>query len=412
MFAALVICIAGCKEEGRLDHIDDSAPAPAQVTVKSVSPIPGGAVIRYNIPKDVNLLAVKAVYDRGNEICETKASFYCDSLIVEGLRNTDPQEVKLYSVGRNEKLSEPVPVQITPLAPPIKFVNFDIETTFGGVKVSFNNNITRAPLALVLLIDTAGDGNWQHLRTFYAEAINGVFMQKELESKKSKFALHIRDRWLNCSDTIVKDLTPILEVKLSKSTWTDANFPGDSNAPLQGNASQYGIRLLWNGEEAPLWTSHCFGSATTSPMPQHVTISLGYRASISTLRLWPRQQTGQGEYEMYASMYPRIFELWGADNPPAEAGFDHWTLLGRWEVFKPSGYGADGSVGAITPDDKIYFEYNQIYNLEPGQEWQDPYMTVTHVRLRTVHSFGTYAGNLTTGAIIISEMTLFGQPEE
>jgi hypothetical protein len=411
MFAAL-ICYGGCKEEGRLDHIDDSAPAPAQVTVKSVSPIPGGAVIHYTIPKDVNLLAVKAVYDRGNEICETKASLYCDSLIVEGLRNTNPQEVKLYSIGRNEKLSEPLPVNITPLAPPVEFVKFDIESTFGGIKVSFNNNITKVPLALVVLIDSLGDGNWMHLRTFYAEAVEGVFMQKELESKESKFALHIRDRWLNNSDTVVKMLTPVFETKLSKNTWMDANFPGDANSPLEGNASYYGLRLLWNGEEAPLWGPQSFGNTTSSPMPQHITINLGYRASISSFRLWPRQQTGQGEQEMYRGRYPRIIELWGADNPPAEASFDHWTLLGRWEVFKPSGYEADGSVGTITSDDKIYFENNQMYNLEPGLEWQDPYITVTHVRLRTVHSFGTYLSNLSNGGLIISEMTLFGQPEE
>jgi hypothetical protein len=409
MFAALMICIAGCKEEGRLDHIDDSAPAPAQVTVKSVSPIPGGAVIRYTIPKDVNLLAVKAVYDRGDEICETKASFYSDSLIVEGLRNTDPQEVKLYSVGRNEKLSEPVPVRITPLAPPVDIVKFDMEAVFGGIKVSFNNNITRAPLALVVMIDTVGDGNWLPLRIFYAEAVEGIFMQKEMESKEAKFALHIRDRWLNCSDTIVKTLTPMLEVTLPKNTWTDADFPGDSNEPF-GSGTTYSLWRLWDG--VSLSWPNGFLSTTTSPMPQHVTISLGYRAGISSFRLWPRQQTGQGELETYKGFSPRILELWGAVDPPAEESYDNWTLLGRWEVFKPSGYGADGSVGTITPDDKLYFNNNQIYLLEPGPEWPNPYMPITHVRLRTIQTFDTYVSHAPMGGVLISEMTLYGQPQE
>jgi hypothetical protein len=115
---------------------------------------------------------------------------------------------------------------------------------------------------------------------------------------------------------------------------------------------------------------------------------------------------------MYKGFYPRIFELWGADNPSASSSFDGWTLLGRWEVFKPSGYNEDGSVGTVTADDKLYFENRQVYTIEPGEEFPDPYIPVTHVRLRTVHSFGSYLTNAKTGTIIIAEMTLLGQMEE
>jgi hypothetical protein len=413
IFAALIY-IAGCKEEGRIDQIDGSAPAPEQVTVTKVIQIPGGSVIKYRIPNDKNLLAVKAVYNRGNETCETKASFYCDSLIVDGLKDTVQQEVKLYSIGRNEKLSEPQYVTIIPLAPPVKSVGFDINPTFGGVRISMDKNDTRAPLSVILMIDSIGDGKWEHLRTFYTEATDGIFMQKGLENRECKFGLYIRDRWLNCSDTLVKPITPIFEEKLPKGTWTNANYPGDTNSPLEGNI-WYRIELLWDDREYPTWgttSGFGFGTPGSSPMPQHVTINLGYRATLSTLKLWPRQQTGVGEPEMYKGFYPRIFELWGADNPSYSSSFDEWTLLGRWEVFKPSGYNDDGSVGTVTADDKIYFENSQIYGIEPGEDFPDPYIPVTHVRLRTVHTFGSYPTNAATGAIIIGEMTLLGQTED
>jgi hypothetical protein len=411
IFAALIYIVSGCKEEGRLDQIDGSAPAPVPVTLKGTPvSIPGGAVIKYRIPNDKNLLAVKAVYNRGNEVCETKASSYCDSLVVEGLRDTSPQEVKLYSIGRNEKLSEPVTISITPLPLPVELVEFNIDQTFGGVKVSFDKNISKAPLALVVLVDSTG--KWEHLRTFYTEAIDGTFLQKDLDSRTSKFGVYIRDRWLNYSDTLVKELTPILEVKLSKNTWTDANFPGDSNVSLENNTG-YRIQLLWDDKEYP---SLCcaFGTPGSTPMPQHITISLGQKATISSLKLWPREQDNSivNEAEMYKGFFPRIFELWGADNPSRSSSFDEWTLLGRWEVFKPSGYNADGTVGTITPDDKIYFSNRQLYVIEPGQEFPDPYIPVTHVRFRTIHTFGSYTNNAKVGTILVGEMTLLGQPEE
>ena len=119
-YILIPIYILGCKDEGRIDHIDDSAPAPLPVTVLEVTSKPGGAVIKYEIPDDDNLLGVKVVYTRNNELCESKASRYVDTLVVEGFGNTLPQEVKLYSVGVNEKLSEPVTTTIQPLLPPVQ----------------------------------------------------------------------------------------------------------------------------------------------------------------------------------------------------------------------------------------------------------------------------------------------------
>ncbi|MGO3306471.1 MAG: DUF4959 domain-containing protein, partial [Sphingobacterium sp.] len=139
----LMLClIFGCKEEGRVDFIDENAPAPKSVEVVEVVNTLGGAIIRFKLPEDNNLLGVKAVYNRNGETVETKASLYVDTLSIEGFGNDLPQDIQLFSIGKNEKLSDPVSVQIKPLSPPVQTVQFDLEAGFGGVIVSIDSNRT------------------------------------------------------------------------------------------------------------------------------------------------------------------------------------------------------------------------------------------------------------------------------
>src|SRR5690554_2494050 len=90
-----------CKEEGRTDFVDDAAPAPAQVTKVTVTNKTGGAVLRYVMPVDENLLYVRAEYEiTPGVVRETKSSYYKDSLVLEGFGTESTYDVNLYSVGR------------------------------------------------------------------------------------------------------------------------------------------------------------------------------------------------------------------------------------------------------------------------------------------------------------------------
>src|SRR6187402_1051550 len=94
---------AGCKKEDRLDHIDPSSPAPAQVSNVTVTAMPGGAMIHYKIPKDPNFFYAKAVYEtRPGVFREAKCSYYNDTLALVGYGDTLSHPVKIYSVGKNE----------------------------------------------------------------------------------------------------------------------------------------------------------------------------------------------------------------------------------------------------------------------------------------------------------------------
>jgi hypothetical protein len=398
MFTVLIYIVSGCKEESRIDHIDDSAPAPTPVTLGEIKAKPGGAIIWYTVPNDKNLLGVKAVYERNGEICETKASVYTDSLTVEGFGDANPKEVKLYSVGRNEKLSEPVSVQIVPLEPPVNSVHVNMEATFGGVTLILENNISNADLAVVLMIDTTDTDEWVPLQTFYTQATSIKLSRRGLKFKEQKFGVYVKDRWNNKSVITDWTLTPIEEIELPKTDFRNAMLPGDTYLPY-GGYSAYTLEKCWDGD-----ISGIFVPPTSSPIPQHFTIDLGRPMSISRLQFFHRLNN-----EMYSGNAVRVFELWGSNDPPDDGSFDNWHKLGQWEQLKPSGYGNGSDVGPITDEDRAYFYSGGNYELTITDETPNPYMTVTYLRFITTATFISYGTDTNTGNLVIAELTFYGQ---
>jgi hypothetical protein len=251
----------------------------------------------------------------------------------------------------------------------------------------------------MLLVDTANTGKWELLHTFYTMADHISFIRRELEAKEQKFGVVIRDRWSNKSDTVSEFVTPMEEIRLNKATWSNAKLPTDTWYATENN--YYPLESLWNGDESA--SNSIFASPGASPIPQHFTISLGYKASISRMRLWPRRN-----YELYVGAYPRELELWGSDDPPGDGSWDNWYLLGKWEVFKPSGYGDGRDVGTITAEDNDYFHNNQEYELVFTDEIDDPYRAVSFIRFKAISTFGTYLTETKQGSIIIAELSLWG----
>ncbi|MEA4917844.1 DUF4959 domain-containing protein [Proteiniphilum sp.] len=407
LYIIIPLYIYGCKEEGRIDQIDDSVAAPAPVTVLGTTSIPGGATIKYKTPNDDNLLGVKVVYTRNGEICESKASRYVDTLVVEGFGNTDPQEVKLYSVGVNEKLSTPVSTTIHPLNPPVQTVNFDIDASFGGVMVSLTENHSSADLAIVLMladtIENTSRTQWVDLQTFHTKSPTMKFARRGLDPKPGYFGAYLRDRWNNVSDTIYRTLIPIEEIKLPKDRFRNAALPTDYFTPAEGN-NGYRLENLWIGPEAS-HTGDFYASSHSAPMPQWFTIELGHKMSISRIQKWPRSN-----YELYSGTGPRTFEVWGSTNPNPNGSWDEsWKLLGEFEQSKPSGYGEGREVGPITDEDKDYWYNRTEFNLVPTENAPDPYQTVTHLRFKILSTFNTYGTDATMSQIIIGELTFWGQ---
>ncbi|HYH55458.1 MAG TPA: DUF4959 domain-containing protein, partial [Anseongella sp.] len=158
--ALLANALGSCKEEITNAPVENDGSAPGPVSNVSVENLPGSARITYSVPKDPDLLYVKAEFESQPGILrESRGSFFTNSILVEGFGDTDSYEVKLYAVDRSENISEPVTVQIQPLTPPVEevFKTVVIKEDFGGANVQFTNEHEAGIAVVVLTRDSLGE---------------------------------------------------------------------------------------------------------------------------------------------------------------------------------------------------------------------------------------------------------------
>lgn len=75
---------SACADNADLNEPAGSTTPPAQVLNATVKNLPGAAIIYYDLPDDQNLKYVRASYKVDNMVRTVNASFYTDSLVVEG----------------------------------------------------------------------------------------------------------------------------------------------------------------------------------------------------------------------------------------------------------------------------------------------------------------------------------------
>src|SRR5215207_10382308 len=127
-----------CKKRDVIGPLDHSGIQPGKVSNGKVVNMKGEAVITYTLPIDEDLLYVKAVYEiRKGVTREAKASFYTNSLLVDGFKDTSETTVTLYAVNRSEVVSEPYTVTVKPLMPAYltSFDSLKVKPTFGGINI-------------------------------------------------------------------------------------------------------------------------------------------------------------------------------------------------------------------------------------------------------------------------------------
>ena len=383
---------SSCKEKDMLLYTDENAPAPGPVTNVQVIRTPGGAKLQYKIPSDKNLLYVKAVYNRLDGEIETKTSLFKDTLILEGFGDTLQHEVKIYSVGRNNKVSTPVSVTIKPLAPPVRtaFATMQLRATFGGAVVTFQNP-DQGALAIMLIRDSTGRGDWTEATTYYTEALSGSFSARGFDTVPITFATYARDRWGNKSDTLTVTLTPIFETKLDRVPMKEVNLPTDVNiGHVFSNLSPRNINFLFNNIFGTANANDCLHTRPNEPkMPQWFTFDLGAESSLSRFKLYHRGGTSG----YYRGGDPKKFEIYGSNTPNVDGSWDSWTLLGTFNSVKPSG----SPLGTNTAEDEQFAVVN-------GEDFEFPpgIPSVRYLRFKTLETWGSFQ------YIYISELMFWG----
>ena len=273
-------------------NTDNSIPTgiekiPAQVTDIEVTGIPGGAIITYQIPENGNILYVMAEYRLADGILyNKKASYYSNSITLEGFPDTQSYDVTLYTVSRSGAKSPSVTKTIVPLTPPYLSVHekLEVEPTFGGMRIHFDNP-DRANLKFIV-ITTDSVGDFYQAYTHYTKIETGSFSIRGFEATERMFGVYTLDRWNNASDTLFTNITPWFEEKIDKTRFVNARLPSDTYNPHMSAA--YSLESLWDD----VWgTGACFHTIPNSGIPQWFTIDLRAKARLSRLKFYHRTST-------------------------------------------------------------------------------------------------------------------------
>ena len=386
----LLVCLTNCKEEPVGLPSTDSNP-PGTIKNPVVENLPGAAIISYDLPDDNDLLGVKAVYMINGKEKFTNATMYGNSLKVEGFGSTEEQTVLLYSVDRSFNESEPVPVKVQPKTPPVHsvFETISIQIDFGGIQIQWENE-NKADVSIhILAADSIGE--LSEADVVYSNFKEGAFSTRGFDDTERMFAVFVRDRWDNYSDTLQGMFTPMFEMELDKSKWKRQIFLGDNTTALGGWAFE-------NIFDGIMGDNGWHTTGGNGEYPIRFTLDLGIVAKLSRYKIWERR-----DYE-YFHHNPRKWKVYGTDNPRMDIPQDQdywkegykedWAFLGIAESIKPSGD------GPITNEDR---EYSRA-----GLEFIVP-LDAPPVRYLRFEVDQTWAGS---GELHFSEISFWGQLAE
>lgn len=401
-----------CTEAGRIDQVDTADYVPQQISITSVKRVAGGAIIKYALPNDVNLRGVRAEYKRGAEDIFTQVSKYVDTIKVEGFSDTLEHAVNIYSVGKNGRMSEPVPVNLKPGLPAIQKINLTLTETFGGIRLVLEGNEDNANLAMTIIKDDNVDDfgkepsemEWEEVFTYYTNGEEEAFTRYGLDTTKRIYGICARDRWLNYSDTTYFLLAPYHEEELVNSLWRIYNLPGDETLCLEG---KYQFSRLFDGR----WDENTYCAGFTRGLrSKMLTIDMGYTASFSRMRMQPRGVS----QDLSSAFTAWRWQIWGSMAPNPDGSLDDsWYLLGDFTQKKPSGFSPDGSIGVITEEDKEFFRNSNDYEFLQTDKILDPQRPTRFIRLVMVDSYNTFFKEFdeepTNVYYLIGELLMWGQ---
>lgn len=361
---------------------------PDPVTEYEVESLNGGAKINFKMPASDDLLYVKAEYTLASgQKRETRSSLYKNYLTVDGFEKAGQYDITLYAVAKGEVFSDPTTVTINALTPPYLLTRESIGliATFGGVNISFKNE-AKADLS-IQLIEKNEKGAWVEKYTHYTNAEKSDFSVRGYEPETREFGVCVKDRFGNLSDTLFKACTPIYEELIPKNTWQKFSLPDDQNESHPGY-TQWRFERMWDNS---LGGDNMFHTGNLLPVwPAPFTIDLGHAVSFSRMKLFQRQSS------LYASNNVRIFEVYGSNNPNLDGSWDSWTLMGSFEVIKPSG----SSGTTVTGEDKTVAQNGHEFEFSPLLP------SFRYIRFRILESWGKME------SIAIAEITFWGKVED
>ena len=376
------ITLIGCTEDIGNTPLESNKNAPGKVTNISIQNLSGKAAIRYTLPDDQDLLYVVAKYqlENGTDM-EVKSSYYLNFMLLEGFKGEvegkEDIEVEITAVNRSEVASEPVIITVTPKKAPIYGVRstLKVDDDFGGMTISALNP-TEDKVSL-LIMQKNDEGDWEPTVTsLYDTTLDTIIKSvRGLDTIPKEFQFVVRDRWFNYSDTLSQIIKPLYETEMPKANMSIVKLSND--APY--HAGHVNDRNLFDGEAPNYWASYF--SARSYSGDHLVTFDIGEEVKLSRIHLRNfGEPVGPGGTRLYFYLGAvKKFRLWGTKtiggDPATNGDLSNWTLLGEYDVIKPSGLpynsednddfiaGRDGA-DYLIPIDKEKVRYLRIEGLE------------------------------------------------
>jgi hypothetical protein len=350
------ILILGCAEDKHEPNGSDNIP-PGKVVIDSIINRPGGAVINFTPPTDLDLLYVKGKYfNEKNENKEVIVSSYIDSLNINGFGLAGEYEVQVTALDLGNNESAPVTAEISPLEAPIHAILESIQGVedFGGINISYENP-TRASVSLNMSIENE-NGDVVFKESFYTSQSNSSYSFRGYDPILTVFVIYVEDRWGNQTERRKFEVTPLEDVFLDKQLFSIVSMPGDESF------SEYGFSAnqIWDGSWSNQW--NC-GHTNFLSLPHQLSMDLGQNVKLNRFKLYQR-----GGSELYKHGNPREFRIYGRENldnlpiyDPRKPG-DGWIFLGEFESFKPSGL----PPGSNTEEDYLFQDNGEdfVFSLE------------------------------------------------
>src|SRR5690606_10417405 len=257
---------------------------------------------------------------------------------------------------------------------------------FGGVNLQFDNEIGNEYVLFILTKDE--EGAWNIHDRLYTSEKQPNYTSRDLVAEPQDFAFYFQDKWQNVSDTLFQTITPLYEEELDKSLWTHYLLDNDNYYSLYPNRP---ASNLWSQSTSNFFMAPYPGIE----LPVWITIDLGQTAVLGRMKMNAVSASTSNYQWFYSTGTPRIFEIWGSNNPGFDGNWDDWTLLDRFESVKPSGL----PIGSNAPEDiaaGLAGEDHKFSNYDHAYRY---------IRFKVIQTWGSRPD------IMVEELTFWGAPE-
>jgi hypothetical protein len=385
----ILLLSQSCKKE----ETDTTAPGP--VSVLNIEALNGGALITYTLPKDMDLLYVKAEYTNslGNKVFKASSRF-TNSIEIDGFNDTLTHQVKLYTIDQSNNQSDPIEISVKPLKSFIYLVqeSIKIEPDLGGIKINWENPMEKTVFVYLYYADSSKEQE----RILSSSKQNESFVVRGMDSIAYDFSVRVEDFNGNKTEKqFIERVKPLFEEKIDKSTWKLV-----SQLSVNGNAWEGLTVNFWDDvidtKESPADNSYFIINRDNNGgilnYPLDIVVDLNKNIILNRLVVWQRAYwyiNGNNgvstDYYYYQNENMRSFDLYASNDK------QEWLKLGSFDIGDPKD--GDGNIPASKIQEAIDGHQFELDNTS------DPFR---YLKISITSNYGSETN------VYGSEITLYG----